>query len=80
MASKRERSAIESEAIPEPVTKRSKTSFRQKAGREHQNANTDPTWGQKYVFSGLDGTTVPEDPEIDAEDDKDAMEYLKAVR
>ncbi|KAM0283508.1 hypothetical protein ACHAQH_002459 [Verticillium albo-atrum] len=77
MASKR--SYPDSDNSPEPATKRSKNQSNK--ARQHQNSHIDPTWGQKYVFGNHDGaTTVPVDPELDFEDDGDAMAYLKSVR
>ncbi|KAF4822062.1 hypothetical protein CGCSCA5_v002740 [Colletotrichum siamense] len=73
MASKRSRDASDADADRAPK--------RSKKPREHQNAHIDPTWGQKYVFSATESaTTVPVDPELDFEDDGDAMAYLKSVR
>ncbi|RDA89240.1 hypothetical protein CP532_0565 [Ophiocordyceps camponoti-leonardi (nom. inval.)] len=47
----------------------------------HQSAAIDPTWGQKYVFSGAaDVSTIPYGEEADFEDDSEAMAYLRAVR
>lgn len=49
--------------------------------RNHQNAYMDPTWGQKYFFLGQDATsTIPQDDDLDFEDDSDAMAYLRGVR
>ena len=49
--------------------------------RKHQNAYMDPTWGQKYFFLGQDATsTIPQDDDLDFEDDSDAMAYLRGVR
>uniref|UniRef100_L2FWR4 Ribonucleotide reductase inhibitor n=1 Tax=Colletotrichum fructicola (strain Nara gc5) TaxID=1213859 RepID=L2FWR4_COLFN len=73
MASKRSRDTSDADADRAPK--------RSKKPREHQNAHIDPTWGQKYVFSATESaTTVPVDPELDFEDDGDAMAYLKSVR
>ncbi|KAK1513457.1 V-SNARE [Colletotrichum costaricense] len=78
MASKRSYEASEgNEGAQQPASKRNKNN----KARDHQNAHIDPTWGQKYVFSSATGsTTVPVDPELDFEDDGDAMAYLKSVR
>jgi len=79
MASKRELEGVLETEPTEPARKRPKAAAGSK--REHQNANIDPTWGQKYVFSSLgDATTVPTDPDIEFEDDGDAMAYLSSVR
>ncbi|OHE99391.1 V-SNARE protein [Colletotrichum orchidophilum] len=76
MASKRSYEASEVHDAAQPASKRSKNK-----ARDHQNAHIDPTWGQKYVFSSAAGsTTVPVDPELEFEDDGDAMAYLKSVR
>lgn len=48
--------------------------------RQHQHSGIDPTWGQKYVFSGSNATTIPPGEESDFEDDADAMAYLNSVR
>ncbi|KAH0491727.1 hypothetical protein TgHK011_003140 [Trichoderma gracile] len=64
---------------PEPQTKRAKMSSSKT--RQHQHSGIDPTWGQKYVFSGTENaTTIPEGEESDFEDDTDAMAYLMSVR
>ncbi|KAK1712672.1 hypothetical protein BDP67DRAFT_566047 [Colletotrichum lupini] len=78
MASKRSYEASEgNEGAQQHASKRNKNN----KARDHQNAHIDPTWGQKYVFSSATGsTTVPVDPELDFEDDGDAMAYLKSVR
>lgn len=78
MTSKRSYEASEgNDGAQQPASKRNKNN----KARDHQNAHIDPTWGQKYVFSSAAGsTTVPVDPELDFEDDGDAMAYLKSVR
>lgn len=77
MASKRAHAASDSDV--EPAPKRNKKL--NPKSRDHQNAHIDPTWGQKYVFSSSQSaTTVPVDPELEFEDDGDAMAYLKSVR
>jgi hypothetical protein len=65
-----------------PTPKRAKKHDRKpKSKHHHQNAHTDPTWGQKYVFSGQENaTTIPAGEESDFEDDADAMAYLMSVR
>ncbi|KAM0323136.1 hypothetical protein ACHAQA_008986 [Verticillium albo-atrum] len=79
MASKRSYADSASDRSVEPATKRSKNQSNK--ARQHQSSHIDPTWGQKYVFGNHDGaTTVPVDPELDFEDDGDAMAYLKSVR
>ncbi|KAL9947944.1 hypothetical protein D7B24_001764 [Verticillium nonalfalfae] len=79
MASKRDYADSASDHSVEPAAKRSKSQSNK--ARQHQNSHIDPTWGQKYVFGNHDGaTTVPVDPELDFEDDGDAMAYLKSVR
>ncbi|KAH8122056.1 hypothetical protein LI328DRAFT_169984 [Trichoderma asperelloides] len=78
MATKREIEDQEGDAH-EPQTKRAKTHGSKT--RQHQNSGIDPTWGQKYVFSGSkDATTIPEGEESEFEDDSDAMAYLMSVR
>ncbi|KAL6901539.1 hypothetical protein GGI43DRAFT_383150 [Trichoderma evansii] len=78
MATKREVEDQDGDT-PEPQTKRAKTHGSKT--RQHQNSGIDPTWGQKYVFSGgKDATTIPEGEESDFEDDSDAMAYLMSVR
>ncbi|KZL71480.1 ribonucleotide reductase inhibitor [Colletotrichum tofieldiae] len=79
MASKRNYAAPDGNDAAEPAPKRNKKP--NPKTRDHQNAHIDPTWGQKYVFSSAAGsTTVPVDPDLDFEDDADAMAYLKSVR
>ncbi|PNH40281.1 hypothetical protein VD0004_g6701 [Verticillium dahliae] len=79
MASKRDYADSASDNSVESAAKRSKNQSNK--ARQHQNSHIDPTWGQKYVFGNHDGaTTVPVDPELDFEDDGDAMAYLKSVR
>jgi hypothetical protein len=73
MASKRDHTSLDGEGPEGPASKRSKA-------RQHQHAHMDPTWGQKYVFSSEDATTIPDDADVDFEDDGDAMEYLRSVR
>jgi hypothetical protein len=76
MSTKREIEDRDSDT-PEPQTKRAKT--HSSKTRQHQNSGIDPTWGQKYVFSGS-ATTIPEGEESEFEDDSDAMAYLMSVR
>ncbi|EFQ34970.1 hypothetical protein CGRA01v4_09479 [Colletotrichum graminicola] len=79
MSSKRNYAASDENDTAEPAPKRNKQP--NPKTRDHQNAHIDPTWGQKYVFSSAAGsTTVPVDPDLDFEDDADAMAYLKSVR
>ncbi|CCF34996.1 V-SNARE [Colletotrichum higginsianum] len=79
MSSKRSYAASDVNDVAEPPHKRSRKP--NPKTRDHQNAYIDPTWGQKYVFSSAAGsTTVPVDPDLDFEDDADAMAYLKSVR
>lgn len=78
MSTKREMEDQDGDA-PEPQLKRAKT--HSSKTRQHQNSGIDPTWGQKYVFSGSENaTTIPEGEESDFEDDSDAMAYLMSVR
>ncbi|KAF4454139.1 v-snare [Fusarium albosuccineum] len=78
MVSKRELDDVEDVETPKRESKRSK---KQGKTRQHQNSGIDPTWGQKYVFSGADyKTTAPAGEESDFEDDTDAMAYLSSVR
>ncbi|KAK1994561.1 hypothetical protein LX36DRAFT_584155 [Colletotrichum falcatum] len=79
MSSKRDYAASNGDDAAEPPPKRNKKP--NPKTREHQNAHIDPTWGQKYVFSSTAGaTTVPIDPDLEFEDDGDAMAYLESVR
>ncbi|KAL0937310.1 snare complex subunit vam7 [Colletotrichum truncatum] len=79
MASKRNYAGSDGGDSVEPAPKRSKKP--NPKTRDHQNAHIDPTWGQKYVFSTSESaTTVPVDPDLDFEDDGDAMAYLQSVR
>lgn len=49
--------------------------------RNHQNAYMDPTWGQKYFFLSQDATsTIPQEEDLDFEDDSVALAYLRGVR
>jgi hypothetical protein len=77
MATKRELDDIGDGEIPEPKTKRPKK--HNAKSRQHQNSGIDPTWGQKYVFSGA-ATTIPAGEEGNFEDDSEAMAYLHSVR
>lgn len=79
MASKRNYAASDGNDVAEPAPKRTKKP--NSKTRDHQSAHIDPTWGQKYVFSSsTSATTVPVDPDLDFEDDADAMAYLRSVR
>ncbi|KAK2048367.1 hypothetical protein LZ31DRAFT_591659 [Colletotrichum somersetense] len=79
MTSKRNHAASDGNDTAEPAPKRYKKP--NPKTRDHQNAHIDPTWGQKYVFSSAAGsTTVPVDPDLEFEDDTDALAYLKSVR
>ncbi|KAK1572900.1 uncharacterized protein LY79DRAFT_526634 [Colletotrichum navitas] len=79
MSSKRNYAASDENDTAEPAPKRNKQP--KPKTRDHQNAHIDPTWGQKYVFSSVAGsTTVPVDPDLEFEDDADAMAYLESVR
>ncbi|MBE3047421.1 hypothetical protein IMZ48_33895 [Candidatus Bathyarchaeota archaeon] len=80
MATKRELEEDSGNPVAGPSTKRPKregTSSR----RNHQNAYMDPTWGQKYFFLGQDATsTIPQEEDLDFEDDSVALAYLRDVR
>lgn len=79
MVSKRDLDDVDDGEIPEPELKRPKK--HNAKSRQHQNSGIDPTWGQKYVFSGKENaTTIPAGEEDDFEDDADAMAYLNSVR
>lgn len=78
MASKRDFDEANDGQIPEHEAKRSKK--QNSKSRQHQHSGIDPTWGQKYVFSGANTTTIPAGEESDFEDDADAMAYLNSVR
>ena len=79
MSSKRDYEELDSEQFSEPETKRAKKHGEK--SRQQQNSGTDPTWGQKYVFSNHgDSTTIPAGEESEFEDDADAMAYLMSVR
>lgn len=79
MSTKREYGDVDDGEIPEPKAKRPKKQSAR--SRQHQNSSIDPTWGQKYVFSGgADATTIPAGEESEFEDDADAMAYLMSVR
>lgn len=79
MSSKRDYDDLDSENFSEPETKRVKKHGAK--SRQQQSSGTDPTWGQKYVFSNYgDATTIPKGEESDFEDDADAMAYLMSVR
>ncbi|PHH92368.1 hypothetical protein CDD83_7650 [Cordyceps sp. RAO-2017] len=63
-----------------PNPKRAKKLTGAQPRHHHQNSAIDPTWGQKYVFSGLgDASTIPYGDESDFEDDTDAMAYLRSI-
>jgi predicted Fe-S protein YdhL (DUF1289 family) len=50
---------------------------------KQQDAQTDPTTGQRFVFAGLDDddfATVLSDEDLDVEDEQDALAYLRSVR
>lgn len=79
MASKRSYAASDSGSLDEPSSKRSKSQGNNKA-RSHQSSHIDPTWGQKYVFSGHDdATTLHDDSDVECEGDAEAMAYLSSV-
>lgn len=68
-----------SDGGPRPKRARKRTGARR--FHFHQHAATDPTWGQKYVFSNSGSqSTVPYGEESEYEDDADAMAYLRSVR
>ncbi|KAF4587349.1 v-snare [Ophiocordyceps camponoti-floridani] len=65
----------------EPSPKRAKNRTGAHPRHHHQSAAIDPTWGQKYVFSGAaDASSIPYGDESDFEDDSEAMAYLRDVR
>ncbi|KAJ4218971.1 hypothetical protein NW759_008125 [Fusarium solani] len=79
MATKREFQEADNGDTPKRENKRPKKQGGK--ARQHQHSNIDPTWGQKYVFSGGgNATTVPAGEESDFEDDSEAMAYLNSVR
>ncbi|KAM0545142.1 hypothetical protein ACHAPJ_011488 [Fusarium lateritium] len=79
MATKRELEDLDEGEVSKPQPKRPKKQGGK--ARQHQNSGIDPTWGQKYVFSGAEhATTIPVGEESDFEDDADAMAYLNSVR
>ncbi|PFH58857.1 hypothetical protein XA68_13105 [Ophiocordyceps unilateralis] len=64
-----------------PNPKRAKRLTGAHPRHHHQSAAIDPTWGQKYVFSGAaDVSSIPYGEEADFEDDAEAMAYLRDVR
>lgn len=79
MSSKRDYEDVnDSEEVSAPETKRAK---KHAAKSRQQTSSTDPTSGQKYVFSNSeDATTIPVGEESDFEDDAEAMAYLMSVR
>ncbi|KKA30516.1 hypothetical protein TD95_002073 [Thielaviopsis punctulata] len=85
MAAKR---PLDSEDVISPEASRQQSSKRARKGagssgkaRQHQNAFIDSTFGQKYFFAGQGtNTSVPNDEELDFEDDSEAMAYLSSVR
>jgi hypothetical protein len=90
MASKRDQDQVfdvevaEEEVLdPEPRMKRHRAADQSRSQSAQQNADTDPTTGQRYAFGGLDDAsyaTVPFDEELDVEDEQDALAYLRSVR
>lgn len=40
----------------------------------------DETYGQRFAFGNLDAATIPNDEDLEWEDETDALAYLKAVR
>ncbi|KAL2686980.1 hypothetical protein Neosp_004527 [[Neocosmospora] mangrovei] len=79
MTTKREFQEAEDGDTPKRENKRPKKQGSK--ARQHQHSNIDPTWGQKYVFSGSgNATTVPAGEESEFEDDSEAMAYLSSVR
>lgn len=80
MAPKRELDDDAGSVGAAPSTKRPKREGTA-SKRNHQNAYMDPTWGQKYFFLGQDAaTTVPQEDDLEFEDDSAALEYLRGVR
>lgn len=83
MSSKRDFEDVDNGELPEPDSKRVKkqSSKSRSHQQQHNTSGTDPTSGQKYVFSDYHGgTTIPAGEESDFEDDGDAMAYLMSVR
>ncbi|KAH7316729.1 hypothetical protein B0I35DRAFT_433850 [Stachybotrys elegans] len=79
MSSKRDHGDMDDGEIIEPEQKRPKK--HNPKSRQQHPSGTDPTWGQKYVFSNLEhATTIPAGEESEFEDDADAMAYLLSVR
>lgn len=78
MSIKRDHDDIDEGHISDHASpKRVKTNKRPR----NYNPSTDPTWGQKYVFSSSNvATTIPAGEESEFEDDADAMAYLSSVR
>lgn len=50
-----------------------------KSSKRHGHG-VDETYGQRWAFGSLNATTVPNDDDLDWEDEGDALAYLKSVR
>lgn len=91
MATKRDHdSAMDSDrdaiatASPPRSNKRQRSAAQSSDRPTHTQSQpaTDPTYGQRCAFPGLDmaGPAEPSDEEVEYEDDTDALAYLRSVR
>lgn len=66
---------------PVPSSKRPRNNNGSSKGKPNsQNPAVDVTYGQRSMFPGLDGGTVPSDDDLEFEDDGAALAYLRSVR
>ncbi|KAJ9155373.1 Snare complex subunit vam7 [Pleurostoma richardsiae] len=84
MASKRSIQSISASAnedIPsQPASKRQRGKASSTGKPQQHEQKTDPTYGQRCAFPGLDESVANTDEDLEFEDDQDALAYLRAVR
>ncbi len=83
MGSKRNHDSVASPGMDEAFVQPSKRQRWQQANgatKQQREPQVDATYGQRWVFGALGNTTVPDDEELEFEDEHDALEYLRSVR
>jgi hypothetical protein len=84
MGSKRDHNALSysdnDDAAPPSSNKRQRKRTPNQSKQNPEQQTMDLTYGQRCVFPGLGGATVPSDDDLEYEDEGDALAYLESVR
>jgi hypothetical protein len=83
MGSKRDRDSLaysENDGDASVSNKRQRNMSNSNSKQSYSLPGTDPTYGQRCMFPGLDEAVVPTDDDLEYEDEGDALDYLRSVR